>query len=108
MLRGAAVIFLVAVLPSHGLREPAIQSYFAHVDLLKGFIAVAEVGSPPEEVGATLWAWDRIKTSNDVPELEGFVSRYEGSFLAELAKRRIQALETQRLIRPPAPLPMAK
>jgi hypothetical protein len=104
MRRCAAVVFLVALFPSHGQAEAGIPSYVAEAAPLKGFIAVAEVGSPPQDVGATLWAWDHIKTSNNVSELEAFVVRYKGSFLAELARRRIEALESQRHVHPPAPL----
>jgi len=104
MRRGAAVVFLVASFPAYGVAEPGMQSYVTAVDPLKGLIAVAEVSSPPEDVGATLWAWDHIKSSNNVPELEAIVARYKGSFLAELARRRIEALESQRLVRPEAPL----
>ena len=103
MRRCAAVVFLVALFPSHGQGEPGIRSYVAEVGQLKGFIAVAEVGSPPADVGPTLWAWDHIKSSNNVSELEAFEVRYKGSFLAELARRRIEALESQRHVHPPAP-----
>ena len=102
MRRCVAVVFLVALFPSHGQGEPGIRSYVAEVGPLKGFVAVAEVDSPPADVGATLWAWDHIKSSNNVSELEAFVVRYKGSFLAELARRRIEALESQRHVHPPA------
>ena len=104
MRRSAAVVFLVGLFPSAGLAGPGMRSYVADLEPLKGFMAVAEVGSPPGDVGATLWAWDHIKSSNNVSELEAFVARYKGSFLAELARRRIEALESQRLVRPSAPL----
>jgi hypothetical protein len=104
MRHGAAVIFLVASFPAYGRAEPGIQTYVTAVNPLEGLIAVAEVSSPPIDVGATLWAWDHIKSSNNVSELEAFVARYKGSFLAELARRRIEALESQRLIRPEVPL----
>jgi hypothetical protein len=104
MPRSAAVVLMFALCPSQGQAEPNTQSYVAEVGPLKGFIAVAEVGPPPEDVGAILWAWDHIKSSNDVSELEAFVARYKGTFLAELARRRIEALESQRLVRTPAPL----
>jgi hypothetical protein len=104
MRRGAAVVVLVVLFPSHGQAEPGTQSHVAELPS-KGFLAVADVGSPPEDVGATLWAWDHIKSSNNVSELEAFVARYKGSFLAELARRRIEVLESHRLIRPPATSP---
>lgn len=104
-MRGsAAVVFLVALFPVHGQAEPGIQRCVAKVDPLTKCIAVAEVGAPAEDVGATLWAWDHIKSSNNVSELEAFVARYKGTFLAELARRRIEALESQRPVRPPAPV----
>jgi hypothetical protein len=99
MRRSAAVGFLVALFPSHGQAAPGTQSYIADLPS-HGFIAVAEVGSPPPDIGATLWAWDHIKSSNNVSELEALVTRYKGSFLAELARRRIEALESQRLVHP--------
>jgi hypothetical protein len=104
MRRGAAVFFLVASFHAYGRAEPGIQTYVTAVDPLNGLIAVAEVSSPPDDVGARLWAWDHIKSSSNVPELEAFAARYQGSFLAELARRRIEALESQRRIRPEAPL----
>ena len=107
MLRGAAVVFLVASFPTHG-QAGGIQSSFAQVYPRQGYIAVAEVGSPPQKVGATLRAWDHIKSSNDVSELEEFVACYKGSFLAELARRRIEVLESQRRGRPPGPTARTK
>jgi hypothetical protein len=104
MRRSAAVVFLIALFPPPGEAEPGVLRCLAEADLLQGGIAVAQVGSPPEDVGATLWAWDHIKSSNNVPELEAFAARYKGSFLAELARRRIEALEGQRPVRPPAPV----
>lgn len=103
MRRSAAVVFLVALFPPQGQAEPGVLRCVAQADPLQG-VAVAEVGSPPQEVGATLWAWDHIKSSNNVSELEALVARYKGSFLAELARRRIEALEGQRPVRPQAPV----
>jgi len=103
MRHAAAVVFLVASFPAYGRADPGIQTYVTAVNPSEGLIAVAEVSLPPNDVGATLWAWDHIKSSNNVSELQAFVARYEGSFLAELARRRIEALESQRLIRPEAP-----
>ena len=60
MRRSAAVVFLVGLFPSHALAEPGIRGSVAALEPLKGFIAVAEVGSPPGDVGATLWDWDHI------------------------------------------------
>ena len=68
MLRVAAVVFPVALF----------------VGQLKGFVAVAEVRPPPQDVGEALEAWDRIKHSNDVSELEAFIARYKDTFLAKL------------------------
>jgi hypothetical protein len=90
MLRAATVVFLIA--------------------LFSSLVAVAEVGPPPQDVGEALEAWDRIKHSNDVSELEAFIARYKDAFLAKLARRRIEQLDRQRIVRPEvvppaAPLP---
>ena len=103
MRRSAAVVFLVLFAPQ-GQAEPGVLRCVAEADPLQGGIAVAEVGSPPQDVGAILWAWDHIKSSNNVSELEAFVARYQGSFLAELARRRIEALEGRRPVPSPAPV----
>jgi len=85
MLRTAAVVFLIASLTAGG------------VGPLKGFVAIAEVGSSPQDVGEALEAWDRIKRSNDVSELKAFIARYKGNtFLTRLARRRIEQLNPQR------------
>lgn len=94
MLRVATVVFPVALF----------------VGLLKGFIAVAEVRPSPPDVGEALEAWDRIKRSNDASELEAFIARSKDTFLAKLARRRIEQLDRERIVRPDvvppaAPLP---
>jgi len=115
-MQAAAVVILVAFLSSHARAEPGIallidkRSYAAEVGLLKGFVAAAEVGPPPHDVGEALEAWDRIKRSNDVSELEAFIARNKDTFLAKLARRRLHQLDSQRVVRPavaPAPLPQS-
>ena len=100
MVRAAAVAFLVALLPPHALVPDGLRN---------GLVAVAEVDPPPQDVGEELKTWDRIKRSNDVSELEAFVARYKDTFLANLARRRIEQLRSQRAGRPivaPAPVPL--
>ena len=90
-------------------RAPAVGFLVAlFVGPLKGFVAIAEVGSPPQDVGEALEDWDRIKHSNDVSELEAFIARSKDAFLANLARRRIEQLERQHVVRPGvAPLPQS-
>jgi hypothetical protein len=88
MLRGADVVFLVALFSSHAQAEPNCplngnQSYATETGPPKGFVAIAEIGPPPRDVGDPLDDWDRIKRSNDVSELEAFVARYKDAFLAD-------------------------
>jgi len=113
MVRAAVVAFLVALLPSHALAPDGLHNRnqgLAETGQLKGLVAVAEVDPPPNDVGDVLLAWDRIKRSNDVSELQAFVARYKDAFLANLARRRIEQLESQRAVQPsvaapPVPLP---
>jgi F-type H+-transporting ATPase subunit a len=83
MLRAAAVVVLVTLFTAGGVGSPK-------------FGAIAEVGSPPQDVGEALEALDRIKHSNDVSELKAFIVRYKGNtFLTKLARRRIEQLDPQ-------------
>jgi len=116
MMRAATVVFLVALVLSHARAEPGIAiliddpSNATEVGPPKGFVAVAEVGPPPQDVGEALEAWDRIKRSNDKSELEAFIARDKATFLAKLARRRIEQLDSQRVVRPAvksAPLPQS-
>jgi hypothetical protein len=100
MLQFAAAVFLVALFSSHAHAEPGDNQSFTEVGPLKAFVAVAEVGPPPQDVGEELKAWDRIKRSNDVSELEAYIARYKDTFLANLARRRIEQLDRQRVVRP--------
>src|SRR5262245_14623938 len=108
MVRAAAVALLVALLPSHALAPDGPlngNQTSAETGQLKGSVAVAEVDAPPRDVGDLLVAWDRIKRSSDVSELEAFVALYKDTFLANLARRRIEQLHSQRAVRPSVGLP---
>jgi len=112
MMRAATVVFLVALVLSHARAEPGIAILIDDPSNAapKGFVAVAEVGPPPQDVGEALEAWDRIKRSNDKSELEAFIARDKATFLAKLARRRIEQLDSQRVVRPAvksAPLPQS-
>src|SRR5262249_54604915 len=63
MMRAATVVFLVALVLSHARAEPGIAILIDDPinAAPKGFVAVAEVGPPPQDVGEALEAWDRIK-----------------------------------------------
>jgi hypothetical protein len=100
MLQFAAAVFLVALFSSQAHAEPGDNQSFTEVGPLTAFVAVAEVGPPPQDVGEELKAWDRIKRSNDVSELEAYIARYKDTFLANLARRRIEQLDRQRVVRP--------
>jgi len=101
MLQAAAVFFLVAVSSWHAHAEPGDNQSFTEVGPLKGVVHVGEVGPPPQDVGEELKVWDQIKRSNDVSELEAFIARYKDTFLANLARRRIEQLRRQRVVLPP-------
>jgi len=101
MLQAAAVFFLVAVSSWYAQAEPGDNQGFTEVDPLKGVVHVGEVGPPPQDVGEELRVWDQIKRSNDVSELEAFIARYKDTFLANLARRRIEQLGRQRVVLPP-------
>jgi hypothetical protein len=113
MVRAAAVVFFVALLRSQALAPDDLlngSQRFAETGQPKGFVEVAETDPPPQDVGEELKAWDRIKRSNGVSELEAYVARYKDKFLANLARRRIEQLDSQRAVgpsvatSPPAPL----
>ena len=101
MLWAAAVFFLVALSSWHALGEPGDKESFTEVGTLKAVVHVAEVGPPPQDVGEELRVWDQIKRSNDVSELEAFIARYKDTFLANLARRRIEQLGRRRVVLPP-------
>jgi len=113
MLRGADVVFLVALFSSPAQAEPdsrlnGNQSYATETGPPKEFVAIAEIAPPPRDVGDALDDWDRIKRSNDVFELEAFVARYKDAFLANLARRRIEQLRSQSVVRPGVVPPPAR
>lgn len=111
MMRATALVLLVALFSSHAQAQHGVpngnQSNAAETGPRKGILAVAEVGPPPQDVGDALEAWDRIKRSIDVSELEAFVARYKDTFLANLARRRIEQLRSQRVVPPGADPPPA-
>jgi hypothetical protein len=106
MMRAAAFVYLVALVLSNARAEPGIAmlidntSHAAEVGPLNGFVAVAEVGPPRRDIGEALEAWVRIKHSNDVSELEAIIARDKTTFLAKLARHRIEQLDSQRIHRP--------
>jgi hypothetical protein len=75
-------------------------SHAVEVGPLNGFVAFAEVRPPRQDVGEALEAWDRIKHSNDASELEAIIARDKTTFLAKLARHRIEQLESHRIDRP--------
>jgi hypothetical protein len=97
MLQAVAVVFLLPLIVSHEHAEPGGNQSFTEVSPL---VAVAEVGPPPQDVGEELKTWDRIKRSNDVSELETLIARHKDTFLANLARRRIEELDRQGVVRP--------
>jgi len=112
-LQTADVVFLIALVASQAQAEPdgalnGNQSYATEIGPPKRFVAIAEIGPPPRDVGDALDDWDRIKRSNDVSELEAFVARYKDAFLANLARRRIEQLRSQRVVRPGVVPPPAR
>src|SRR5262249_44367938 len=52
------------------------------------------VGPPPQPDREAAEAWGLIKDSNQGPELETFIAHYKGTYYAELARLRIQALSS--------------
>jgi len=68
---------------------------------------MAEVGPPPEDAGAILRGLEPPQELEQCLRARSFVAR---GLLAELATRRIEAPETQRLVRPLARVraPMAE
>jgi hypothetical protein len=99
MLQAAAVIFLLALFSSHANAEPRGNQNFTEVGSMNALVAVAEVGPPSQDVGEELKTWDRIKRSNDVSELEALIARHKDTFLANLARRRIEQLDRQGVVR---------
>ena len=105
MLQTADVVFLIALVASQAQAEPdgalnGNQSYATEIGPPKRFVAIAEIGPPPRDVGDALDDWDRIKRSNDVSELEAIIARDKTTFLAKLARHRIEQLDSQRIHRP--------
>jgi hypothetical protein len=100
MLQAAAVVFLLALFSSHAHAEPGDNQTATEAGARNALVAVAEVGPPPQDVGEELKTWDRIKRSNDVSELEALIARHKDTFLANLARRRIEQLGRQGVVRP--------
>jgi len=97
MLQAPAVVFLLAIFSAHAHAEPGANQNFTEDG---AFVAVAEVGPPPQDVGEELKTWDRIKRSNDVSELEALIARHKDTFFANIARRRIAQLDRQGVVRP--------
>jgi len=99
MLQAAAIIFLLALFSSQAHAEPGGKQSFTEVGPLNAPVAVPEIGRPPPDVGEELKTWDRIKRSKDVSELEALIARHKDTFLANLARRRIEQLDRQGVVR---------
>src|SRR5215510_12369954 len=101
MPQAAAAFLLVALFSSRAHAEPGDNQSFTEVGPLKAVVDVSEVAPPPQNVGEELKVWDQIKRSNDVSELEAIIARYKDTFLANLARRRIEQLNRKRVVLPP-------
>ena len=99
MLQAAAVFFLLGLFSSCAHAEQGDNQTSTEAGARNAFVA-AEAGPPPQDVGEELKTWDRIKRSNDVSELEALIARHKDTFLANLAKRRIEQLGRQGVVRP--------